>query len=323
MGKRVVFIIVGIISFIGLTACGSDDDDGYTIGASQLVEHPSLDAAYDGFKDALEDADLDVDYDFQSAQNDVSNVSTISENFVSDDVDLIFANSTPSAEGAKQATDDIPIVFTSVTDAVIADLVESNEDPGENVTGVTDMHPDQIKETVDFIESNFPDSSLGLIYNSGEENSEAQMDIVEEAIEDTSLDMTERTVSSSSEVQEAASSLVDEADVFYIINDNTVVSAIDSVVGVAEDNDMPLFTGEPDSLEKGAFLSFGFDFYDIGYRSGEMAEEILTEDKEAGDLDVEFPPDVELYINKEAAESQGVEWDDEWDDEAELVESEE
>lgn len=322
MGKRVIFIIIGIISIIGLSACGSDDGE-YTIGASQLVEHPSLDSAYDGFKDALKNEGLDVDYDFQSAQNDVSNVSTISENFVSDDVDLVFANSTPSAEGAKQATDDIPIVFTSVTDAVIAGLVDSNEEPGENVTGVTDMHPDQITETVDFIDSNFPDMSIGLIYNSGEENSVAQIDIVEEAVEDTGLDMTERTVSSSSEVQEAASSLVDEADVFYIINDNTVVSAIDSVVGVAEDNEMPLFAGEPDSLEKGAFLSYGFDFYDIGYRSGEMAEEILTGDKEAGDLEVEFPPDIELYINKDAAESQGVEWDDDWDDEANMVEPEE
>lgn len=323
MRKWLSFIIVGIFSIVGLTACGSGDDDSYTIGASQLVEHPSLDGAYEGFKDALDDKGLDVDFDYQNAQNDVSNVDTISQNFVSDDVDLIFANSTPSAEGAKQATDDIPIVFTSVTDAVAAGLVDSNEGPGENMTGVTDLHPDQITKTIDFIDSNYPDSTIGLIYNSGEDNSAIQVDMVEDELEDTSLDKAETTISSSSEVQEAASSLVGEADVFYIVKDNTVVSALDAVAGVAEDNEMPLFVGEPDSVEEGGFLAHGFSYHDIGYRTGEIAADILTEDKDPGDIDVELPPDIEMYINKDAAEAQGVEWDDDWDDEANIVEPEE
>src|SRR5699024_2163663 len=127
----------------------------------------------------------------------------------------------------------------------------------------------------------------------------------------------------SAEVQEAASSLVGEADVFYIITDNTAVSALESIIGVANDNDMPLFVGEPDSVSKGAFLAFGFDYYDLGYRSGEMAAEILTDDKKAGDLSVEFPPNVEAYINKEAAENQGVEWNDDWEEDANLVEANE
>src|SRR5699024_1790149 len=151
-------------------------------------------------------------------------------NFASDDVDLIFANSTPSAIGAKQATSDIPIVFTSVTDAEIAGLVESNEDPGENVTGVVDLHHDQISKTVEFIDANFPDSTIGMIYNAGEENSVVQVDYVKEAVEGTGLDMEERTISTSAEVQQAASSLVGEADVFYIITDNTAVSALESII---------------------------------------------------------------------------------------------
>lgn len=326
MRKWLSFIIVAVISSIALIACSSEDAEGegdtFTIGATQIVEHPSLDAAYDGFKEALEDEGLDVDYDFQSAQNDVSNAGTIGKNFASDDVDLIFANSTPSAIGAKQATSDIPIVFTSVTDALIAGLVESNDDPGENVTGVVDLHPDQITETVNFIDSNFPDSTIGLIYNAGEENSVVQIDYVEDAIEGTSIDMKERTISTSAEVQEAATSLVGEADVFYIITDNTAVSALESIIGVANDNDMPLFVGEPDSVAKGAFLAFGFDYHDLGYRTGEMAAEILTDDKEAGELPVEFPPNVEVYINKEAAEDQGIDWKDEWEEDANMVETE-
>src|SRR5699024_1044973 len=157
----------------------------------------------------------------------------------------------------------------------------------------------------------------------GEENSVVQIDYIEEAIEGTGLDMVERTVSSSSEVQQAASSLVGEADVIYIITDNTAVSALESIIGVANDNDMPLFVGEPDSVEKGGFMAFGFDYYDLGYRSGEMAAEILTDDKEAGELSVEFPPNVEVYMNKEAAEAQGIDWNDEWEEDANLVETEE
>lgn len=326
MRKWLSFITVAVIGSIVLAACNSDakgDEDAFTIGATQIVEHPSLDAAYEGFQEALEDKELEVDYDFQSAQNDVSNVSTISKNFASDDVDLIFANSTPSATGAIQATSDIPIVFTSVTDAVIADLVDSNEDPGGNATGVVDLHPDQITETIDFIDSNFSGSTVGMIYNAGEENSAVQIDYAKEAIEGTSLDLKERTVSTSADVQEAASSLIGDADVFYIVTDNTAVEALDSIIGVANDNDMPLFVGEPDSVEKGGFLSYGFSYHDLGYRAGEMAAEILTDDKDAGEFPVEFPPDIELYINKDAAEAQGVEWKDEWEEDANLVETEE
>src|SRR5699024_11736657 len=120
--------------------------------------------AYKGFQDALEDAGLDVEYDYQNAQNDQNNVKTISDNFVADDVDLIFANSTPSALGALNATDDIPILFTSVKDAVDAELVLSMDEPGENITGVVDLHPDAIDETVSFIDDNFEGANIGLIY---------------------------------------------------------------------------------------------------------------------------------------------------------------
>src|SRR5699024_5349577 len=135
----------------------------------------SLNAAYEGFQEALEDAGLDVEYDFQNAQDDQSNVKTISDNFVAEDVDLIFANSTPSALGALQATDDIPIVFTSVTDAVDTGIVDSMDEGGDNITGVIDLHPDAIKETVQFIEDYFEGATVGLIYNAGEQNSVIQI----------------------------------------------------------------------------------------------------------------------------------------------------
>src|SRR5699024_9154000 len=136
------------------------------------------------------------------------NVNTISQNFVSDGVDLIFANSTPSALGALQATNDIPIVFTSVTDAVDANLVESMDDPGDNITGVVDLHPEATVETRTFLYTYFRDATVGLSYNACGQNSLAQIDELQKAAEETSLGFVERTVSNSAEVQQAASTIV-------------------------------------------------------------------------------------------------------------------
>src|SRR5699024_5374334 len=195
----------------------NSDGESYSIGATQIVEHPSLDEAYKGFQAAIEDAGLDVDFDYQSAQNDQNNVKPIADNFVADDVDLIFANSTPSALGALNATTDIQILFTSVTDAVDAGLVDSMDEPGGNISGVVDLHPDAIQNTVEFIDEYFSDANVGLIYNSGEANSVAQIESVQEAAEGTSLSLSERTVANSSEVQQAASTLAGDVDVFYIV----------------------------------------------------------------------------------------------------------
>ncbi|MFD2761181.1 ABC transporter substrate-binding protein [Lentibacillus juripiscarius] len=337
--KKGLLLVIALITFMVMTACGgskNNESDGssssdadaadgektYQIGATQIVEHPSLDAAYQGFQDALEDADLNVEYDLQSAQGDQNNVTPIANNFVADQVDLIFANSTPSALGAVQAADDIPIVFTSVTDAVEAGLVESMDQPGDNITGVVDLHPDAIKKTVQFIADNFEEANVGLVYNAGEQNSVTQIEAVKNAADGTDLSFAERTVANSAEVQQAAQSLVGKADVFYIITDNTVVSALDSVVGVANEQDIPMIVGEPDSLEKGGFATFGIDYESIGYRTGEMAAEILKGNKKPSEIAVEHPQEIQLFINKQAAEEQGVEWNDEWDENAEILKAE-
>ncbi|MDX8046378.1 ABC transporter substrate-binding protein [Gracilibacillus sp. S3-1-1] len=339
-----LFLLIAMFMAIVLMACGTSDDSAgeadnedaeetadsnegeapddtvYQIGATQIVEHPSLDAAYDGFQAAVEEAGLKVDFDFQSAQNDQNNAATIANNFVAEGVDLIFANSTPSAQSALQATSDIPILFTSVTDAVESGLVNALDEPGDNITGVLDLHPDSIARTVEFIDQYFEGATVGLIYNAGEANSVAQIEVVNEAVEGTSLSTTEATVGNSSEVQQAATSLVGDADVFFIVTDNTVVSALEAVASVAEEQGIPLLVGEPDSVERGGFATFGIDYYTIGYRTGEMAVEILTAEKTPADIPVEVPPSMQLFINKEAAEAQGVEWNDDWDNDAEFLE---
>jgi putative ABC transport system substrate-binding protein len=302
------------------TANDADGDKTYKIGVTQIVEHPSLDAAFNGFKKALEDKGLKVEYDVQIAQGDMNNNQTIANNFVADGVDLIFANSTPSALGALNATKDIPIVFTSVTDPVGAKLVQSMEQPGGNVTGTTDTHPDAIPKTVQFIDQFVNGNRIGMIYNAGEQNSVAQIDVVKKAMEGTDLTIVPVSVSTSAEVKQAAESLIGKVDCFYVITDNTVVSALESVIQVANDQNVPLFVGELDSVKRGGFAAYGFDYYDIGYEAGVMAADILEGKKKPSELPVQYPQKLKLVINKKAAQEMGVEWRSEWDSMAEFIE---
>jgi putative tryptophan/tyrosine transport system substrate-binding protein len=319
--------MVGLLSSLVLSGCkdGStssklDNENHFKIGVTQIVEHASLDAAFDGFKTALAEKGVVAEYDVQIAQGDKNNNQTIANNFVGDGVDLIFANSTDSALGALNATKDIPIVFTSVTDAVGAGLVESMDNGSGNVTGTIDTHPDAIPSTVQFINENFPDSTIGMIYNSGEQNSVAQIELVKQALDGTSLKLAEATVSTSAEVKQAAESLIGKADVMYIITDNTVVSALESVIQVSNDNDIPLFVGELDSVKKGGFAAYGFDYFDIGYEAGEMAAQILLNNVKPADLPVQHPQNLKLQINKTAAAEMNIKWDDFWNDIAEIIE---
>lgn len=327
MKKGITIVTLLLLSFITLIGCGSKDSSGekkYKIGVTQIVEHPSLDAAYDGFKAALKDNGFvegeNVTYDYNTAQGDMNTNGTIATTLVNDNVDLIFANSTPSAQSALNATNEIPIIFTSVTDAVAADLITAMDQPGENITGVVDLHPDSIEKTVQFIEEYYPGSTIGLIYNTGEQNSIAQIEAVETAVTGKDLSIATRSVSTSAEVKQAAESLVGDVDVFFIITDNTVVSALEAVVDVANSQKIPLIVGEPDSLKRGGFATFGIDYYTIGYRSGEMAALVLKGEKTPSEIHAEYPPEMQLYINKEAAIAQGVEWNSKWDEIAELIE---
>lgn len=299
-----------------------DKTEKVTVGMTQIVEHPSLDAASKGFKKGMADsgykAGENVSYKSENAQNDKANAVTIAKSFVSDKVDLIFANSTPSAQSAVNATDEIPIVFTSVSDPVGSELVDSMDNPGGNVTGTTDTHPDAIPKMVTFIAEQFDNiDTVGMIYNSGESNSVTQVDRAEKAMKDTDLELEKVTVSNDSEVLQAAKSLVGRADAIYIITDNTVVSALDSVLKVGYNNEIPVFVGELDSVKKGGLAAYGFSYEDIGYQTGKMAAKILKGDKQPKDIPVAYPDNLKLLINKDAAKKMGVEIKPEWDDMAE------
>lgn len=326
--KVLSFALAGMMLLAG---CGSKETTGGTekeekkvfkIGISQYAAHPSLDAATEGFKKALEEKGLKVEFDEQNAQGETANVQTISNNFVGDKVDLIFANATPSATGALNATKEIPIIFTSVTDPVGAGLVKSFDQPGDNITGTTDNHPEGTAKTINFITEEVKAKEIGVIYNSGEQNSVVQVEEVKKLAESKGAKLVEVSVSTSAEVKQAAEALVGRVDAIYIPTDNTVVSALESVISVANSKKIPLFVGELDSMKKGAVAASGFDYFDLGYQSGLMAVEILSGNKKASEIPVELPSSLTLVINKEAAEAQGLEVKDEWKELGEFYEGE-
>lgn len=329
--KKLSFLLFGLVLL--LAACGGGNESKgdeknnasesgaeaektYKIGITQIVEHPSLNAATEGFKKAIEDSGLKVEFDSQIAQNDNSLNTTIANNLVSAGVDLIFANSTPSAQAAASATSDIPVIFTSVTDAVGAELIASMEAPGKNVTGTIDLHPDTIAKTVAFLKE-LGAEKVGMVYNAGEQNSVAQVTEVEKEMAKQGLSVVKASAASSTDVKSASESLIGKIDAFYIITDNTVVNALESVIDVANTNKLPLIVGELDSVERGGLAAYGFRYYDIGYEAGQMAVKILKGEATPAELPAQYPQSLKLVINKKVADSLGIEIKDSWG--AELV----
>jgi putative tryptophan/tyrosine transport system substrate-binding protein len=312
-------LLTGLLIFAGCSneeSTGKKEDNSkkeFNIGITQFAVHPSLDAATKGFKQALKDKGINANFDEQNAQADMNNTQTIANNFVGNKVDLIFANATPSAISALNATKEIPIVFTSVTDPIGAGLVDAFDKPGENITGTTDNHPDATGKTIGFITDEVKAKKVGVVYNSGEQNSVVQVEQVKKLVEEKGAKLVEVSVSTSAEVKQAAESLVGRVDAIYVPTDNTVVSALDAVISVSNSKKIPLFVGELDSMKKGAVAASGFNYYDIGYQTGVMAAEILNNKKKASEIPVELPKSLKLVINKTAAQAQGLKVNPDWE----------
>ena len=293
------------VSALALTACGGTDGGGDAGTATDGGDAASLDAALSGFEAGLEESGLDVSLDVQNAQGDQATANTIAGTFASGDYDLVLAIATPAAQAAAQAVTDVPVLFTAVTDPVSAQLVESNEAPGGNVTGTTDANP--VVEQLTLLTELDPEAErVGIVYSSGEANSEVQVEWAKEAAADLGLEIVEATVSNSSEVQQAANSLSD-VDAIYVPTDNAVVTALETLIGVAQDRQIPLIPAEGDSVERGGVATYGISYEKLGAQTAEMAVQILTEGADPASMPVETLTEPELFVNPEAAESMGVE----------------
>ncbi|NKC51005.1 ABC transporter permease [Ochrobactrum cytisi] len=281
-----------------------------TVAVTAIVEHPALDAARDGVKDALAEAGYkegeNLKFVYQSAQGNPATAAQIARQFVGEGPDVIVPISTPSAQAVVSATRDIPVVFTAVSDPLGAQLVKDMTKRGGNVTGLSDMSP--VAEHIKLIKEVMPNiKKLGYLYNSGETNSVSLPAALKEAASAEGIEIVESAATKSAEVQGAARALVGRADAMYVPTDNTIVSALESAVGVAEESKLPLFTADTDSVKRGALAALGFNYYDVGKQTGAVVVKILKGEK-PGDIAVDIAKGTDLVINLGAAKKMGVEF---------------
>lgn len=279
-----------------------------SVMVTAIVEHPALDAARDGVRDGLategfKDGD-NIKFVYQSAQGQPATATQIAKQFVGDNATVIVPISTPSAQAVVSATREIPIVFTAVTDPVAAQLVSSLTKPGGNVTGISDMSP--MADHVALIREITPNvKTLGVLFNPGEANSVSLVERLKEVAGPAGITVVEAAVTKSADVQAAARSLVGKVDAMYVPTDNTVVSALEAAISVADESDIPFYAGDTDSVKRGALASIGFNYYDVGVETGKVVARVLKGEK-PGDIDVTFASGSDLYVNKGAAAKMGV-----------------
>lgn len=308
------------LAALSLAACGgSASDDGaaapteaaegttYKIGVLQLVEHEALDASNEGFVAALEEAGIAYEIDQQNAQGDQSACQTIAAKLVNDGDDLILAIATPAVEAVAGATSDIPIVGTAVTDFAESGLVASNDEPGGNITGSSDLTP--VAEQIDLLVKLLPEAkTVGVLYCTAESNSEIQVSMAEEACAAANLEAVRYSVSSSNEIQQVVESMVGKVDALYCPTDNTVAAGMATVAMVANENKIPTICGEVGMVNAGGLASYSIDYFELGKRAGNMAVRILVDGESPATMAIEHlaAEECELVTNADTAAALGI-----------------
>ena len=290
-------------------AAESEAEDGtvYKIGVLQYVQHDALDASNEGFFKALDDLGVKYEADKQNAAGESSACQTIAQTLVDNKSDLIFAIATPAGQSAAGITSEIPIVLTACTDPAKSGLCESNEAPGTNVTGTSDLTP--VKEQMDLLKQILPDAKkVGILYCSAESNSEIQAAMAREALDALGIEHEDYTVSASNEIQAVVESAVGKVDALYAPTDNVIAAGMSTVGMIAADNKIPVICGEEGMTNEGGLATYGINYYELGYKAGEMAAKILTEGANPADMPIEYlaAEECELTVNNETAEILGI-----------------
>ncbi len=287
----------------------TEGGETYKIGVIQLVEHAALDAAYEGFVDGLKEAGFEdgknITIDYQNAQGDQSNCQTIATKLVNDRNDLILAIATPAAQAVANTTKDIPILVTAVTDPADSKLVASNEVPGGNVSGTSDLTP--VKEQINLIPQIVPEvKTVGLVYCSSEANSKFQIELAKKEAEVLGLQTVEATVSNSNEIQQVLQSLVGKVEAIYIPTDNMLAAGMATVTQVTTPAGIPVIVGEEGMVNNGGTATYGINYYDLGKLTAAQAVAILTEGKNPAEMPIEYSSESNLVLNEEIAKQMGI-----------------
>ncbi len=314
--KKLLTKLLTATCMLSLVACGSTESSDtetatssaasetkdFKIGVVQLLQHPALDLATEGFVDALKENGI-TNVDVQNASGESANCATIVGGFVADGVDLIMANATAALQAASAATSTIPVLGTSIT---VYDVVLGGEIPS-NVSGTSDLAP--LDEQAKMITELFPDAkNVGLLYCSAEANSEYQADKVAEVLNEAGITTKKYTFNDSNDVTSVTESAVnDGVDVIYIPTDNTAAANTEAIANVVLPANVPVFAGEEGICSGCGVATLTISYYDIGYKTGEMAADILLNGADISTMDVEFAPTFTKKYNKTNAEQLGIE----------------
>lgn len=283
------------------------DGTTYKIGLLQLVQHDALDKCNEGFIAALDASGISYEVDQQNAAGDTPTCTTIAQKFVNDGDDLIFAIATGAAQACAAETEDIPIVLTAVTDPAGSGLVDTNEAPGGNVTGSSDLTP--VAKQIELLTQILPEAkSVGILYCSAESNSEIQAQLAHEACEAAGLTATDYTVATSNDIQTVVESMVGNVDVIYAPTDNVIAAGMPTVAMIANANGLPTIVGEEGMCTAGGLATYTIDYTELGKVAGEMAVKILTEGASPAEMPIEYYPDdkLRLVVNEETAAELGI-----------------
>lgn len=295
-----------VTSCASLTSC-SGKKDKYTIGICQLVQHDALDAATQGFKEALVEklGEDKVVFDEQNASNDSAMCSTIVNSFVSKKVDLILANATPALQAAYNATQTIPILGTSITEYGVAlGLKDFSGTVGGNVSGTSDLAP--LDKQADMICELFPDAKkVGLLFCSAEPNSEYQVKVIEDNLKKKNITCTRYSFSDSNDISSVTTTAASSSDVIYIPTDNTAASCASTIGNIVRSAKVPVIAGEKGICEGCGVATLSISYRDLGYKTGEMAAKILTGEAKISDMPIEYADAAKLY-NPEICEELGI-----------------
>ncbi len=310
--KKYIALFLMLIAAFTLAAGGSGeaaaDDGSVLIGVSKLLSHAALDSVETGLQDYLATTGLNVRYDFQNANGDISTAASIAQQFESEGCDVVVGIGTASAQALANVFTDIPVLFAAVTDPVDAGLVASNEGSADsNVCGVSDMNP--VEAQISLIHDITGAKVIGNVYSSGEQNGVVLMEQAQAACDKLGLELVTAAVSNSSEVRTALQSIIDRVDAVYIATDNNVISAIAAIDDVCNDAGVPLLAADPsgiDGLE--CMMAWGFNYYSIGTATGKLIEDILVNGANPGEEGTVFltdPADFELWFNLDTAKKLG------------------
>lgn len=316
--KKVFKGLIAMTMALAMTGCGTGDSSDLgskelsevKVGVIQLMQHDALDKSYEGFKDVLVEAGVDEDnIDYQIA-GDQSNCTTVADKLVNGGNDLIYAIATPALQAAASATQDLPIVGCAVTDYEAIKLVKSNEKPGGNVTGASDLSP--ISDQFELMTQLLPNAKkVGIMYCSSEDNSKIQGEMAEKAAKKLGLESVTRTISDSNDIQSVVTQLAnnDNVDVIYIPTDNVLATYMSSVEAVASPEKIPVITGEEGMCKEGGLATYGIDYYNLGKLAGKQALAILKGEKTAAETPVEQlkAEECTMVINLKIAEKCGIE----------------